>query len=106
MCGIKIRKFIDETKRMIRIENRCRNGSFFMYEVEKCMMFAEMNRTVEEKMVPIGSRISGRLICDEFMDMIVHDSRIVFELRVRYRLVIMVGVKMIHRRFLKIMVWW
>lgn len=92
---------MDETNRIIRIENRCRNGSFFMYEVEKCIMFAEMNRTVEEKIVPIGSRISGRWICDEFSDRIVHDRRIVLELRIRYRLVVKVGMKIAHKRFLK-----
>lgn len=56
---MKIKKFMDEINKMIKMQNRFINRSFLMYDLVKCIILAEINSTVEEKTVPIGSKIIG-----------------------------------------------
>ena len=42
-----------------------------------CIMLAEIKRTAEEKIVPLGSKIKGSWIWAELYDKMVQDNRIV-----------------------------
>lgn len=54
---MKIRRFIDKTKRRTRMMNRERKRSEPIYVEEKNITFAEISRTIDENSVPQGSII-------------------------------------------------
>jgi hypothetical protein len=75
--GIKISKFIDIINRSTRIVNRLINLSSAIYTVENISTFAEINKTVQEKSIPIGSAIKVNIIGVEATDIIFHSNSII-----------------------------
>ncbi len=52
--------FIDKINNIIKIMNRFKKGSFFIYEFANFRTLAEIKRTIEENKRPQGSRIIGK----------------------------------------------
>jgi len=65
--------FIEITNKMTRIVNRLRKISELMYVLVNNITLAEINKTVEEKSVPIGSRMIGKLIEEELIENTSHE---------------------------------
>lgn len=66
-----------------RIVNRLMNLSSFIYTVENIKTFVEMNNTVHEKIMPVGSAIMVIRICVPPIDTIVHSSSRVFQMHIK-----------------------
>ena len=54
--GIKIKKFIEATKRMTKIVKRLKKGSSDIYEVANSITLLEINRTVAPKTIKLKKK--------------------------------------------------
>lgn len=64
--------FMERINSRTRWMNRFIKGSPAMYDEENCMMLAEINSTMNENNKPTGSRIRGREICMEKIEIKFH----------------------------------